>query len=788
MQASDSKKAMMTMAHIETWPVRGTLMLGLAVATACLAAPIGPAQTPRPEPTITVKTAAAHQELSALEAYIDPLPPAAVGRLGTRRFVPEGKAEALAFTADGKTLVAYTKAGVFVWDAATGRELQRLPVLMPYGSSALAIAPDGFTLAVAEYSPEGDEARVGRWDLRTGQKAGTLTLPLGEGPLAQIDRLSFALDGQSLALSCTNKGKALVFDVPSGQVRAALAGASTVVYKQVLSPDGRTLAAAVFSNEARAPVQSVQLWDLAAEKPGRILLNLSAQGRKSAVGALTFAPDGKTLAIAVLGSISLYDMAGPDKASHISGAGQGPITSLAFTRDGKKLVSTSGDGAKVEVRLLDPENGLQPLAKRIFAGQSLAWSEASNTVAIADVHGHVKLWDLATGKELFTRYRDHDSPVKSLAFSRDGTLLVSTAASGQVLVWDLTAKQKSSMAASSVPTLPAALAGKTTFKILQGRDIGVHDGDSGLDRVLRGPEDEVVLALAPSPDARVLATATWGPRPSIRLVEVVTGKEICRLQRHEGKAVALAWSQDGRLLVSGEQLNDSVVPTVNQTVRLWDSMTGQELARFGGFKWDVATVAFSPNEKQLFAGLNDGTILLWEVAAQPAAASPGKEDLEALWKELALDEPSRAHKALWSLVGAPKESVPFLRGRLKPVDGSVILKWIADLNSQTFVDRDAAANGLIKAGAQALGSMQTALKNKPSLETHRRLVQILKSLPEVPDPDTVRTIRAIMVLERIGSTEAQAILESLAGGAAGARDTDEAKGSLDRLGKRKMKL
>ena len=50
-----------------------------------------------------------------------------------------------------------------------------------------------------------------------------------------------------------------------------------------------------------------------------------------------------------------------------------------------------------------------------------------------------------------------------------------------------------------------------------------------------------------------------------------------------------------------------------------------------------------------------------------------------------------------------------------------------------------------------------------------------------PAPETVRTIRAIMVLERIGSPEAQGVLESLARGAPGARETEEAKASLRRL-------
>jgi hypothetical protein len=77
--------------------------------------------------------------------------------------------------------------------------------------------------------------------------------------------------------------------------------------------------------------------------------------------------------------------------------------------------------------------------------------------------------------------------------------------------------------------------------------------------------------------------------------------------------------------------------------------------------------------------------------------------------------------------------------------------------------------------------IRIVLKGKIPLETRRRLEQILKHLSLVPTPESVRTIRAIMVLERIGSADAQGVLATLADGAPGARETEEAKASLERL-------
>ena len=62
------------------------------------------------------------------------------------------------------------------------------------------------------------------------------------------------------------------------------------------------------------------------------------------------------------------------------------------------------------------------------------------------------------------------------------------------------------------------------------------------------------------------------------------------------------------------------------------------------------------------------------------------------------------------------------------------------------------------------------MKGNITLESRRRLEQILNTLLDIPGPETIRTVRAIMVLERIGSPEAKTVLESLARRARRSRD------------------
>jgi hypothetical protein len=211
------------------------------------------------------------------------------------------------------------------------------------------------------------------------------------------------------------------------------------------------------------------------------------------------------------------------------------------------------------------------------------------------------------------------------------------------------------------------------------------------------------------------------------------------------------------------------------------------MARFGGFKTDVTALTFSPDGTSLVAGLRDSTILIWEVGQLKAAPKLSRGELESRWTDLIGANVRQAHKSIGELVAAPGQAVPFLRSKLKPVpvaDPGKVKQWIADLNSEVFTVRQSAAQQLVKLDAMAQAPLEAALKGTLSVETRRRVEQILDTISDNPDADTVRTCRAIMVLERIGSAETQAVLEALARGVPVARVTEEAEASSKRIDKR----
>jgi hypothetical protein len=162
------------------------------------------------------------------------------------------------------------------------------------------------------------------------------------------------------------------------------------------------------------------------------------------------------------------------------------------------------------------------------------------------------------------------------------------------------------------------------------------------------------------------------------------------------------------------------------------------------------------------------------------------KEVESLWKDLAGAAP-KAYEAVWTLAAAPDQALPLLRGRLHPVpsvDGPHLTKLVADLDSDRFAVREDAARTLEKLGELAAPALTGALKAKPSPELRRRCELLLAKLESPPPPDILRGIRALEVLEQIGTSEALDVLKKLAKGAPEARLTREAKASLERLAQR----
>jgi hypothetical protein len=178
---------------------------------------------------------------------------------------------------------------------------------------------------------------------------------------------------------------------------------------------------------------------------------------------------------------------------------------------------------------------------------------------------------------------------------------------------------------------------------------------------------------------------------------------------------------------------------------------------------------------------------IWDVAAAfvpapPRAAKLSEKDLESRWADLASAQGEKAYQAVWDLTASPAQAVPLLAKHLKPVKPASekeLAKLIADLEDDDFDTRTKANEELAKLGEVAEPALRNALATAKDVDLKLRLNVLLGNLKAASPPsETLRTLRAVQVLERAATPEARKLLQALAGGAPEARLTREAKAAL----------
>jgi hypothetical protein len=244
-----------------------------------------------------------------------------------------------------------------------------------------------------------------------------------------------------------------------------------------------------------------------------------------------------------------------------------------------------------------------------------------------------------------------------------------------------------------------------------------------------------------------------------------------------------AFTPDGRILVGGRG---------DRTFVVWDVATGKELLRRADLPAPVIALALSADGKLLATGHSDSTILIWDMPLpsrrdEPPPREPDAKELDAWWSALAGDDARAAASAVWKMAAAPRQVVSYLRQRLRPAPAVAVdevRRLLSDLDSDDFARREVASTRLAKLGEQVMPALEAGLKEAKSAELRRRIKDLLPTSQVVRSPEVLRAVRAIEVLEHIGTAEARQVLQTLAGGAAAARLTKEAQASLQRLANR----
>ncbi len=503
---------------------------------------------------------------------------------GDQEVFSDQASSCVAFSPGGEILAAEGGHGkVKLWDVSSGELLSEFDNKTQERNSALAFSPNGSTLAALHHGT------LTLWDTASGMRSDPVSFGNTPGMSVSLD---FSPNGTMLAVGSGFTVSLLDLETRRPKVLAGDVSSAAVAF----SPDGATLACI-------GPNNTIQLWDVAKREQRVELLGHSAE-----VDSVAYSPRGDFVASASDdGIVKLWNMPIVQQSSKIQ-AHRSRVSSLSFSHDGSLLASGARGNAAVvklwDTSTLELEDTIRPERGSILA---VEFSPDGETLAYCGAHqsdNRVTLWDIKLRQER-SAVEGHSLATWSLAFTPDGTSLLTGGERGTVKVWDLsnTSEPRLELEYSEHkrPVRNVVVSPHGDFFASSGDGVLLWSLATGKRRALTSKQEDV-WALAFSPDGKTLAS---GPHlveggSVIKLWDVETGT-------HQGSLLGgvsrHVFSPDGTTLaVVGDR-----------AVRLWDVKSRRERAKLTGDA-KLTSVAFSPDGETLVAGSEEGTLAVWRAA------------------------------------------------------------------------------------------------------------------------------------------------------------------------------
>tara|TARA_R110002072_G_scaffold145459_1_gene291874 strand:+ start:21027 stop:28172 length:7146 start_codon:yes stop_codon:yes gene_type:complete len=491
---------------------------------------------------------------------------------------------------------------------------------------AIALAPGG-----KQFVTGGWNGSATIWDLESGRQLKQLH---HDG--LYIYSVDWSGDGKWIATGSNDavNGYVQVWNAETGERVSQKFGNNTneatshtdavlSVHFSKVSQGSQKLLTTSYDNTAR-------IWNVATGQQNRRFL-----GHNWWVWDAQFSPDEKKIVtVSQDGTAIVWDVTTGEPGAPFTGH-DGPVYSAAFSSNGDAVV-TGGYDKRVLVwrpsdvrpydftRLTSKNGSVVPPPKfRSLDGhegpvRAVAFSQDGSRIISGSQDNTIRLWD-SEGGQLLKSFRGHDGAVRTVAFAQSDQVILSGSHDNSIRKWNISEYEE--------------------IRVLQGQVLEGH-----VDAILSAgfsPDGERIVTASRDRTARTWETVTGQPLKvfaeghsflatsaaffpggkrlatgavdnTVRIWDVDSGTQLVRLE-HTGRAAALTVSNNGKWAVTGGDDNSA---------RIWNAETGELAFVFKGgenskgHNNEVTAVAISANDQQLLTGDSSGRVFIWDVKSQ----------------------------------------------------------------------------------------------------------------------------------------------------------------------------
>jgi WD40 repeat protein len=319
---------------------------------------------------------------------------------------------------------------------------------------------------------------------------------------------------------------------------------------------------------------------------------------------VSFSPDGKQVITASAdGLAKVWDASTGNELLTLRGH-TASVNAGIFSPDGTRIATTSSDGT---VRVWDARTGGELLKLSLAGPASIAFDPEGNRLAIAidlEANGSVEIWDVQSGEKSLT-LAGHDRGTVTLAFSGNGSQIVTAGRDAKIRVWSAQDGNEIMVLAESIPIYSLALRSDSRQLATGGIDgiIRIWDLISAELLFELTGHTNIITSQVYSPDSKYLATSSIDGTTKVWDVSAEGIAEHLTLVRHTEVAYSLDYSPNGRILATSGWDNTAI---------LWDSSSGNEIFTIQEFTAEVSRITFNSDGSNFATADYSGSVKIWE--------------------------------------------------------------------------------------------------------------------------------------------------------------------------------